>query len=189
MTLRKIALTLIACPLAYVFSLSAIAAQPEEPLSKNPGYKINTDQRSIEIQGLGNKILDAATAPRYLVRIDPNNGTEYAYNLQRITLSPSQYSGNPQDIAGYIFFKLTVYIDGSKVQEQTTAFVPSQYSNAIKFMKMDRDEKDSYLFDLGMNDAGRLFIIASANDVVYLEAKDVIKKAQSNKEKTKDLVF
>lgn len=64
---------------------------------------INTDQRSIEIQGLGNKILDAATAPKYLVRIDPNNGTEYAYNLQRITLSPSQCSGNPHDIAGYIF--------------------------------------------------------------------------------------
>lgn len=189
MSLQKLVLNLAIFPLVFGLSLSAFGVTPDEPLGRNPGYKINTDQRSIEIQGLGNKILDAATAPKYLVRVDPNNGTEYAYNLQRITLSPSQYSGNPQDIAGYIFFKLTVYIDGSKVQEQTTAFVPSQYSNAIKFMKMDRDEKDSYLFDLGMSDAGRLFIIASANDVVYLEAKDVIKKAQSNKEKTKDLVF
>lgn len=185
----KNTLKLSVIPLICACSMAAFAVTPDEPLTKNPGYKLNTDQRSIEIQGLGNKILDAATAPKYLVRVDPNNGTEYAYNLQRITLSPSQYSGNPQDIAGYIFFKLTVYIDGTKVHEQTTAFVPSQYSNAIKFMKMDRDEKDTYDFDLGMNDAGRLYIIASANDVVYLEPKDVIKKAQSNKEKTKDLVF
>ena len=185
MTLYKLFLV----PLMFSLSTSALAVTRDEPLTKNPSYKINTDQRSVEIQGLGNKILDAATAPKYLVRVDPNNGTEYAYNLKRITISPPQYSGNPQDIAGYIFFKLNIYIDGTKIQEQTTAFIPSEYSNAIKFLKMDRDEKDSYDFDLGINDAGRLFIITSADDVVYLDPKEVIKKPTSNKEKTKDLVF
>ena len=123
------------------------------------------------------------TAPKYLVRVEPNNGTEYAYNLKRLGSKDLGYTGDSSYIAGYIFFKLTVYIDGTKVQEQTTAFIPSEYSSANRFLKMDRDEKDSYRFDLGMNDRGRLFIIASANGVVYLEPKDTIKKPTSNKEK------
>ena len=65
------------------------------------------------------------------------------------------YTGNPEDITGYIFFMLTVYIDGAEVQKQTTAFVPSEYENAIKFLKMDRDEKPTYAYNLG-SDGNRL---------------------------------
>ena len=50
---------------------------------------------------------------------------------------------------------LTVYIDGAEVQKQTTAFVPSEYENAIKFLKMDRDEKPTYAYNLG-SDGNRL---------------------------------
>ncbi|WP_146047322.1 hypothetical protein [Pseudomonas putida] len=53
---------LYALPLILALSTSAFAVTPDEPLTKNPGYKINADQRSIEIQGLGNKILDAYSA-------------------------------------------------------------------------------------------------------------------------------
>lgn len=165
------------------------AEAPKEKLQMNSEYKINTDVRSNSIQGMGNKILDEASSARYLVRIDPNNGTEYAYNIKRLGSKDLGYTGNPEDIAGYIFFNLTVYIDGTKVQEQTTAFVPSEYSNAIKFLKMDRDEKDTYDFNLGMDSEKRLYIISNKNDVVYLTKSETIKKETSNKEKTKGLVF
>lgn len=170
-----------------VFSMSVFAVTPDEPLSRNPSYKINTDQRSIEIQGLGNKILDEASSARYLVRMD-NDGTEYAYNLKRLGSRDLGYTGDPEDIAGYIFFLLTVYIDGTKVQEQTTAFIPSEYSNAIKFLKMDRDENKAYNFDFGMDSNNRVYIITSPTDVVYLDKKETIKKPVSIREKNKRFI-
>lgn len=184
----KIVLVRFLTPFACALCMPAFAVPPEEPLTMNPGFKINTDQRSIEIQGLGNRILDAATAPKYLVRVDTDK-TEYAYSFKRMTIANEQYTGNPKDLAGYIFFKLTVYINGDNVQEQTTAFVPSKYSNAIHFLKMDRDEKSTYSFDLGIDSSKRIYIITSPKDVVYLTPQENIKKPVSIKERNKQYVF
>lgn len=178
---------LFALPLIFALSTPAFAVTPDEPLTKNPNFVINSNQRSIDIQGLGNKILDEASSARYLVRVD-NDGTEYAYNLKRLGSKDLGYTGNPNDIAGYIFFTLTVYIDGTKVQEQTTAFIPSEYSNAIKFLKMDSDENKTYAFNLGMDSNNRVYIITSPTDVVYLEKKETIKKPISIREKNKRFV-
>lgn len=164
------------------------AEAPKEKLQMNSEYKINTDVRSNEIQGMGNKILDEASSARYLVRVD-TNGTEYAYNIKRLGSKDLGYTGNPEDIAGYIFFNLTVYINGAEIQQQTTAFVPSEYSNAIKFLKMDRDEKPTYAFNLGMDSEKRLYIITSPTDVVYLNKSETIKKPISIKERNKKYVF
>ena len=81
----KNTLKLSVIPLIYAFSMAAFAVTPDEPLTKNPGYKINTDQRSFEIQGVGNKILDEASSARYMVRVD-SDGTEYAYNFKRVNI-------------------------------------------------------------------------------------------------------
>lgn len=183
----KNTLKLSVIPLICAFSMAAFAVTPNEPLTRNPGYKINTDQRSFEIQGLGNKILDEASSAHYMVRVD-SDGTEYAYNFKRVNSKDIGYTGNPEDISGYIFFMLTVYIDGAEVQKQTTAFVPSEYANAIKFLKMDRDEKPTYAYNLG-SDGDRLYFITSPVDVVYLEKKDTIKKHISIRERNKDKVF
>jgi hypothetical protein len=164
------------------------AEAPKEKLQMNSEYKINTDVRSNAIQGMGNKILDEASSARYLVRVD-NDGTEYAYNIKRLGSKDLGYTGNPDDIAGYIFFNLTVYIDGTKVQEQTTAFIPSEYSNAIKFLKMDRDENKTYDLNLGMDSEKRLYIITSPTDVVYLNKAETIKKPVTIKEKNKRFVL
>ena len=145
-----ISLKVFSLPLMFALSTSAFAVSPDEPLTKNPDYVINSNQRSIDIQGLGDKILDEASSARYLVRQD-NKGTEYAYSFKRLGSNDIKYTGNTEDIAGYIYFKLTVYQDGAKVQEQTTAFIPSEYSGAIKLLKMDRDEKPRYDFNLGMD--------------------------------------
>ena len=184
----KNTLKLSVIPLICAFSMAAFAVTPDEPLTKNPGYKINTDQRSIEIQGLGNKILDEASSARYMVRVD-TDGTEYAYSFKRLGSKDLGYTGNAADIAGYIFFKLTVYINGDEVQQQTTAFVPSEYSSAIKFLKMDRDERDTYAFNLGIDSNNRVYVITSPTDVVYLEKKETIKKPISIRERNKDKVF
>lgn len=164
------------------------AEAPKEKLQMNSEYKINTDVRSNAIQGMGNKILDEASSARYLVRND-NKGNEYAYNIKRLGSKDLGYTGNPEDIAGYIFFNLTVYINGQKTQEQTTAFIPSEYSNSIKFLKMDRDEKADYNFDLGMDSEKRLYIITSPNDVVYLKKTETIKDPEKAKDKYNKFVF
>lgn len=179
---------LFALPFMFALSASVFAVTPDEPLTQNPKYVINSNQRSIDIQGLGNKILDEAASARYLVRVD-TDGTEYAYSLERLGSKDLGYTGNPEDIAGYIFFKLTVFHNGNKVREQTTAFVPSEYSNAIRFLKMDRDENNSYDFNLGIDRDNRLYIITSPTDVVYLEKKETIRKPVSIKERNKKYVY
>ena len=179
-------LTLIS--LALSVATAAYAVTPLEPLGKNPNFVRNSDQRSNEIQGVGNKILDAASSARYQVRVDTDN-TEYAYAFERLDESALQYTGDPEDIAGYKFFNLTIYIDGTKMQTQTTAFVPSEYSNAILFKKMDRDENDTYDFDLGMDGENRIYIITSPTDVVYLTAQETIRKPMSIQEKNKRFIY
>ena len=175
--------------LALSVATAAYAVTPLEPLGKNPSFVRNSDQRSNEIQGMGNKILDVFSGARYQVRVDPNNQTEYAYSAERIEIKPGQYTGDPEDLAGYKFFKLTVYIDGDKVQEQTTAFVPSEYGNAFLMKKWDRDEKDTYDFDIGIDSKNRLYIITSPTDVVYLTPSETIKKPISLQEKYKSKIF
>ena len=59
--------------LALSVATTAYAVPPLEPLGKNPSFVRNSDQRSIEIQGVGNKILDAASSARYQVRVDTDN--------------------------------------------------------------------------------------------------------------------
>ena len=179
-------LTLIS--LALSVTTAAFAVTPLEPLGKNPNFVRNSDQRSIEIQGVGNKILDAATSSRYQVRVDTDN-TEYAYAFKRLDESALQYTGDPEDVAGYKYFNLTIYINGTEMQTQTTAFVPSEYSNAILFKKMDRDERNTYDFDLGMDSENRIYIITSPTDVVYLTAQETIRKPMSTLERNKSKIF
>ena len=174
--------------LALSVATAAYAVPPLEPLGKNPNFVRNSDQRSIEIQGMGNKILDAASSARYQVRVDTDN-TEYAYAFERLDESALQYTGNREDIAGYKFFNLTIYINGTKMQTQTTAFVPSEYSNAILFKKMDRDERNTYDFDLGMDSENRVYIITSPTDVVYLTPQETIRKPMSTLERNKSKIF
>jgi hypothetical protein len=175
--------------LAMALSVTTTYAEaPKEKLEMNSNYKANADVRSNTIQGMGNKILDEATSARYLVRVD-TDGTEYAYNIKRLGSKDLGYTGDQEDISGYIFFNLTVYIDGKKRQEQTTTFVPSAYSDAIMFKKMDRDENNTYDFDLGMDKENRLYIITSPTDVVYLDKKETIKTPVSIQEKNKRFIF
>ena len=188
MKIIQSAVKLTLMSLALSVATTAYAVTPLEPLGKNPNFVRNSDQRSNEIQGMGNKILDAASSARYQVRVDTDN-TEYAYAFERLDESALQYTGNPEDIAGYKFFNLTIYIDGTKMQTQTTAFVPSEYSNAILFKKMDRDENDTYDFDLGMDGENRIYIITSPTDVVYLTAQETIKKPMSIQERYKSKIF
>ena len=174
--------------LALSVATTAYAVPPLEPLGKNPNFVRNSDQRSNEIQGMGNKILDAASSARYQVRVDTDN-TEYAYTFERLDESALQYTGNREDIAGYKFFNLTIYINGKKRQTQTTAFVPSEYSSAILFKKMDRDENNTYDFDLGMDSENRIYIITSPTDVVYLTPQETIRKLISIEERFKSTIF
>ena len=75
------------------------------------------------------------------------------------------------------------------MQTQTTAFVPSEYSSAILFKKMDRDERNTYDFDLGIDSENRVYIITSPTDVVYLTPQETIRKPISIREKNKDIIF
>lgn len=171
--------------LAAFFSLSAFAEVPKEPVQLAGSY--DPKAPSISVQGLGNKILDAATAPKYLTFT--YNKTNYAYSFKRRGSNDVKYIGKQSDIQGLVFFDVTAYSDGDKLGTQLTTYRQSKFSNAIKLQKFERNEKRSYEFDLGLDSDGRLMIVNKENSVIYLAPAEEIQKPVSLKEKNKDMVF
>lgn len=158
--------------LAAALSLNAFADAPKEPVQLAASY--DPKAPSISVQGLGNKILDAATAPKYLRYV--SNGTEYAYSFKRLEHSEVKYIGRQSDIDGLVFFEVTAYKDGGLLNSQLSVYRQSKYANAIKLEKFDRNEKKPYQFDLGTDSAGRIFGISSEKNVTYFSPADSIKE-------------
>lgn len=176
--------------LASLGSASAFAERPIEPVTKNFLFDNKNVKRSNSVQGLGNRILGELSSARY--QIYHEGPYEYALNFKGLSITNDQYTGNPADLVGYIFFKIWVVIDGYEgegSQKQTTTFVPSQYNSAIHLKKMDRDEKRSYEFDIGIDSKNRLYLIRDVDDVTYLTPSDTHKKYVSIKERNKKYVF
>lgn len=191
----KTALKLSLLPLMLASSTSVFAVPPLEPITKNPNYVLNGNQRSNVVQGVGNKILDVASSSTYQLYHYLGDDAEYAFRFKRVTIANEQYTGNSADIDGYIFFELWYIIDGSEVKDgqfkmmQISSFGPSQYSNAIHVIKMDRDEKRVYEFDLGIDSQNRLFTIRNDHDVNYFTPSETHKKYVSFREKHPEMVF
>ncbi|HEX8595513.1 MAG TPA: hypothetical protein VF682_19895 [Pseudomonas sp.] len=190
----KTTLKLSLIPVAFI-SLSALAVPPLEPITKKPNYILNGNQRSNVVQGVGNRILDVASSAKYQLYHYLNDDKEYAFRFNRVSIANEQYTGNPADIANYIFFELWYVIDGSEVKSgqfqmmQITSFGPSQYNNAIRLMKMDRDERRVYEFDLGIDSQNRLFTIRNDHDVTYFTPSETHKKYVSFRDKHPEMIF
>ena len=163
--------------LAATLSLNAFAEAPKEPVQLAGSY--DPKAPSISVQGLGNKILDAATAPKYLVFTI--NNVEYAYSFKRLGSNDVKYIGKQSDVQGLVFFEVTAYQDGYKLNSQLTTYRQSKYAGAIKLEKFDRNEKRPYKFDLGLDSSGNLFGINKPTDVTYFSPADSIKKPTDTK--------
>lgn len=163
----------------------AFADAPREPIALNPS--VDPKAPSISVQGLGNKILDAAGSAKYLVF--DYNGKQYAYSIKRLGSGDVRYSGKPSDIEGLVFLDVTAYQDGRKLNSQLTTYRQSKYANAIRLEKFDRNEERPYQFDLGIDSSGELLIIDGRDDVIYLHKKDSIKKPKDFLESSKEVLF
>lgn len=171
-----------------IFSLLSgfvLAETPKEAIELNPS--VDPKAPSISVQGLGNKILDAAGSAKYLVF--DYNGKQYAYSIKRLGSGDVRWSGKPSDIEGLVFFDVTAYQDGRKLNSQLTTYRQSKYANAIRLEKFDRNEERPYQFDLGIDSNGELVIINSSDDVIYLTKQDSIKEPISFRERTKKFSY
>lgn len=169
---------------ALIFS-SATPVQAATSFSKNESYRV--DQVSADIQGFGNQILDQAGKSKYL-KFDLQ-GTEYAYIIERLGSNDVQYTGNAKDLNGVIFINVRAFKDGFELPKQVSTFTPSKYNNAIRIVKMDRNDDRPYEFDLGMDEDKRLFLIDSPTSTTHLEQVDSIKKHVSRKDKKSPYAF
>lgn len=169
---------------ALIFSAATnVLAGPS--FSKNESYKDN--QVSVDIQGFGNQILDQAGKSKYL-KFDLQ-GTEYAYIIERMGSNDVQYTGNAKDLNGVIFINVRAFKDGFELPKQVSTFTPSKYNNAIRIVKMDRNDDRPYEFDLGMDDDKRLYFIESKTAIVPLEQVDKIKKYVPRRERKSPYAF
>jgi len=169
---------------ALIFSTATLVhAAPS--FSKNESYKDN--QVSADIQGFGNQILDQAGKSKYL-KFDLQ-GTEYAYVIERMGSNYVQYTGNAKDLNGVIFINVRAFKDGFELPKQVSTFTPSKYNNAIRIVKMDRNDERPYEFDLGMDDEKELFLIESPTSTTKLEQVETIKKHVSRKDKKSPYAF
>jgi len=169
---------------ALIFS-TATLVHAEASFSKNESYKDN--QVSVDIQGFGNQILDQAGKSKYL-KFDLQ-GTEYAYVIERMGSNDVQYTGNAKDLNGVIFINVRAFKDGFELPKQVSTFTPSKYNNAIRIVKMDRNDERPYEFDLGMDDEKELFLIESPTSTTKLEQVETIKKHVSRKDKKSPYAF
>lgn len=170
---------------ALAFAINAFAEQPKESIELNPS--VDPKAPSISVQGLGNKILDAAGSAKYLVF--DYNGKQYAYSIKRLGSGDVRYSGKPSDIEGLVFFDVTAYQDGRKLNSQLTTYRQSKYANAIRLEKFDRNEERPYQFDLGIDSSGELLIIDGRDNVIYLTKQDKIKDPVPFRESNKKFNF
>ena len=169
---------------ALIFS-AATLVHAEASFSKNESYKDN--QVSVDIQGFGNQILDQAGKSKYL-KFDLQ-GTEYAYVIERMPSNSVKYTGNPNDIKGVVFLLVRAFKDGFELPKQVSTYTPSKYNNAIRIVKMDRNDDRPYEFDLGMDDDKRLYLIESTTAIVPLEQVETIKKHVSRRDKKSPYAF
>lgn len=164
---------------------SATLAHADNNFAKNNNY--NENQVSADIQGFGNQILDQAGKSKYL-KFDLQ-GTEYAYVIERMGSNDVQYTGNSKDLQGVIFIRVRAFKDGFELPNQVSTFTPSKYNNAIRIVKIDRNDDRPYEFDLGMDEDKRLFLIESTTSTTRLDQVDTIKKHVSRRDKKSPYAF
>jgi len=169
---------------ALIFSTAPLV-QAATSFSKNESYRV--DQVSADIQGFGNQILDQAGKSKYL-KFDLQ-GTEYAYIIERLGSNDVQYTGNAKDLNGVIFINVRAFKDGYELPKQVSTFTPSKYNNAIRIVKMDRNDDRPYEFDLGMDDDKRLYLIDRPTSTTHLEQVDTIKKHVPRRDKKSPYAF
>lgn len=169
---------------ALLFS-TATFVHADTHFSSNNTY--NENQVSTDIQGFGNQILDQAGKSKYL-KFDMQ-GTEYAYIIERMGSNDVQYTGNPNDMKGVVFLLVRAFKDGFELPKQVSTFTPSKYNNAIRIVKMDRNDVRPYEFDLGMDEDKRLFLIESTTSTTRLDQVDTIKKHVSRRDKKSPYAF
>ncbi|CAM3762578.1 MULTISPECIES: hypothetical protein [Pseudomonas] len=169
---------------ALIFS-AATLVHADASFSKNESYQ--PGQVSADIQGFGNQVLDQAGKSKYL-KFDLQ-GAEYAYTIERMGSNDVQYTGNAKDLNGVIFINVRAFKDGFELPKQVSTFKPSKYNNAIRIVKMDRNDERPYEFDLGMDEDKRLFLIDGPTSTTHLEQVDTIKKYVSRKDKKSPYAF
>ncbi len=169
---------------AMLFS-TATVVQADTSFSKNENY--NDRQVSADIQGFGNQVLDQIGKSKY-IKFDQQK-TEYAYTIERMGSNDVTYTGNPADMKGERFIKVQLFVDGTPGHTQVSSFTPSKYNNAIKIVKMDRDDDRPYEFDLGMDSDNKLFIINKNGSTTQLNQVNEIKRHIPLTEKYKDMIF
>ncbi|MFJ2462911.1 hypothetical protein [Pseudomonas sp. NPDC087615] len=168
-----------------ISAATLVHADASSSFSKNESYK--DSQVSADIQGYGNRILDQAGKSKYL-KFDLQ-GTEYAYVIERMGSNDVQYTGNTKDLEGVIFIRVRAFKDGFELPKQVSTFTPSKYNNAIRIVKLDRNDERPYEFDLGMDEDKRLFLIDGPTSTTHLEQVDTIKKYVSRKDKKSPYAF
>ncbi|MGY3024286.1 hypothetical protein ACVWXR_002121 [Pseudomonas lurida] len=156
---------------ALLFSTTTLV-QADTSFSKNENY--NDRQVSADIQGFGNQVLDQVGKSKY-IKFDQQK-TEYAYTIERMGSNDVTYTGNPADMKGVRFIKVQLFVDGTPGHTQVSSFTPSKYNNAIKIVKMDRDDDRPYEFDLGMDSDNKLYIINQNGSTTSLQQLNEIKR-------------
>ncbi|MDQ0707169.1 hypothetical protein QF043_005961 [Pseudomonas sp. W3I7] len=169
---------------ALLFS-TATFVQAAVNFSKNESY--SQSQVSADIQGFGNEVIDQVGKSKY-IKFD-QQGTEYAFSIVRMGSNDVKYTGNPNDIKGIVFLLVRAYKDGFELPSQVSTFTPSNYNNAIKIVKMDRNDERPYEFDLGMDADKKLYIINSPTSVGQLQQVDEIKKDVPLTERQKKFIW
>lgn len=164
---------------------TATLANAGPSFSKNENY--NDRQVSADIQGFGNQILDQIGKSKY-IKFDQQK-TEYAYTIERMGSNDVTYTGNPADMKGVRFIKVQLFVDGTPGHTQVSTFTPSKYNNAIKILKMDRDDDRPYEFDLGMDSDNKLYIINNNGSTTALQQVNGIKRNIPLTEQNKDFLF
>lgn len=169
---------------ALIFS-TATLVHADISFSKNENY--NQNQVSADIQGFGNRVIDQVGKSKY-IKFDQQK-TEYAYTITRYAEGDIQYTGNPADMKGVRFIKVQFFVDGTPGHTQVSSFTPSKYNNAIKIVKMDRDDDRPYEFDLGMDSDNKLYLINKNGSTTPLQQVNEIKRHIPLTEKYKDMIF
>ena len=169
---------------AMLFSTATVVLA-DTNFSTNEHY--NDQQVSADIQGFGNQVLDQVGKSKY-IKFDQQK-TEYAYTIERMGSNDVQYTGNPADMKGVRFIKVQFFVDGTPGHTQVSSFTPSKYKNAIKIVKMDRDDDRPYEFDLGMDSNNKLYLINKNGSATPLQQVNEIKRHIPLTEKYKDMIF
>lgn len=171
--------------LAAILCSTITIANADPSFTKNESY--NQSQVSADIQGFGNEILDQIGKSKY-IKFD-QQGTEYAFSIVRMGSNDVKYTGNPNDIKGVVFLRVRAYKDGFELPSQISTYTPSKYNNAIKIVKMDRNDERPYEFDLGLDGDKNIYIINSPTSAKQLQQVDEIKKDIPLTERQKKFIW